>query len=1088
MSQEEGDGPSATPFDLLINAIAGSTDYVHPTDIPAAREQSQDSNVDQTLNGTLASASAVQTTNKSARRARRNDSPTPRQKEISKVLSEQIIHQKGNNATTIEIWHPTAGQKSYGKERRILAPPPKLCISGTILPSIASVTLSTTSASATISSSQTHIIAPSSSEPLLSLSGTPDVADVHMEGHNESTIKTRNKKGDKSSHQRKLIYAARNAGFGATLPRSRTNVEGKDRELLLGDGLNFPGLWIGEEVGKNKEFRLELKVDIGPEPSTISTIQEVQPPGAGLGAEDNGAEEVRQHGLREQQEQRQQDEQGSGPFHDIQIDHTTSLSEVLEPSSIEVLQPLAEAVRDANDETAEQTSAEHLPTPQNNTSINSPAVQTVLEDSNQTSSGRDPSNGDARHIIKPVSAPYLTFLSTSLKLVSKPSQKTAKARSMTSCFSINSSFALWTRIHAQTVRTKYMKLECAESEGEGRLTSKTGKWTPFRFEIIKRAFPPPVEKKSKIRNHPEPRIEVEADVGNEDILTYGSIVRLVDLQSGIKSDSVRIVKVESGEHKLNGESDGHPISELQRIGLIRLNTDGSDCLNEDGQRYYLSAPGARLGGGELLDGRSGRARPILNRDKKRPLPVSISSTKDDSSNIPDTLDGLGPQSLPEREVEEGGEPPKKKKKTKRNALAAAVLAEDEDGGSQTVLSWVQAKTNDIPPESDDGVTVRVEKVEDWMSWIIGGVACSSQSIHQTVSASTETLKSINPLPEILVSPTFDPQYNTLDLTLSQFHFPSSAASSRVDEPLEVYLGPIGPLFVTCWRSTSHKNTPTAAIPYQPTEESIDDGEKVVSSFPADKKHVIVRVYLPDIEEIRRVVKDLLAGIKEVDEDECRKNQEGVEGIEPTVQGGLTTVEDDQDQIHSQTQVQDGRPEDESKDADLPDSGFFTNESKLDTTTWFNPEDQSHPADKLDDLSIATALEMTSTLNDLGPFVSSSTSSDSHHVQGTNEGNGMIIDPSLSEGTREHTHTQSESYGALQEQKQRTISNGHDNFGENNTIKLHFAPQSQSDGAVIDKSGSNISLPFVLIRQSDGIGFGIDKSVIIDELSNDIRVI
>ncbi|WVQ67812.1 uncharacterized protein L199_006017 [Kwoniella botswanensis] len=1086
MSQE-GDGPSATPFDLLINAIAGSTDYVHPTDIPAAREQSQDSNVDQTLTGTLASASAVQTTNKFARRTRRNDSPTPRQKEISKVLSEQIIHQKGNNTTTIEIWHPTAGQKSYGKERRILAPPPKLCISGTILPTITSVTLSTTSASASISSSQTHLIAPPLFEPLLSLAGTPDVADVHTEGQNESTTKTRNKKGEKSSHQRKLIYAARNAGFGATLPRSRTNVEGKDRELLLKDGLNFPGLWIGEEVGKNKEFHLELKVDIEPEPSTIPTIQEVQPPGAGLGAEDNATEEVRQQGPREQQEQRQQEEEGSGPFHDIQIDHSTSLSEVLEPSSMEVLQPLAEAVRDANNETAEQTLAEHLPTSQNNTSINSPEMQTVLEHSNQISSGRDPSNGAARHIFRPVTTPYLTFLSTSLRLVSKPSQKTAKARSMTSCFSIKSSFALWTRIHAQTVRTKYMKLECAEGEGEGKLTSRTGKWTPFRFEIIKRALPPAVEKKSKIRNHPGPRIEVEADVGNEDILTYGSIVRLIDLQSGIKSDPVRIVKVESGEHKLNGESDGHPISELQRIGLIRLNTDGSDHLNEDGQRCYLSAPGARLGGGELLDGRSGRARPILNKDKKRPLPVSMSSTQDDSSFIPDTLGGLEPQLSPEREVDVRGEPPKKKKKTKRNALAAAVLAEDEDGGSHTVLSWVQAETSQIPSILEEEARMRVEKVEDWMSWIIGGVACSSQSM--TTVASTEDLKTINPLPEILVSPTFDPQYNTVDLTLSQFHFLSSAAPSGVDEPLEVYLGPIGPLYVTCWRSTSHKNTPTAAIPYQPTEESIDDGEKVVSSFPADKKHVIVRVYLPEIEEIRRVVGNLLARIKEEDEDESRKDQEGVEGIRPTVQDGLTTVEDDQDQVHSQTQVQDGRPEDESKDTDLPDSGFFTNESKLDTTTWFNSEDQSHPPDKLDDLSIATALEMTSTLNDLGPFVSSSsTLSDSHHVQKTNEGNGAIIDPSLSEGTREHTNTQSKSYGALQQQKQRTISNGHEDLGKDTTIKLHFAPQSQSDGADIDKSGSNISLPFVLIRQSDGIGFGIEKSVIIDELSDEIRVI
>ncbi|OCF74790.1 hypothetical protein I204_05172 [Kwoniella mangroviensis CBS 8886] len=1097
MSQEEADGPSATAFDLLINAIAGSTDYVHPTDLSAAREQPQTSNVDQPLNGTLASASAVQTINKSTRRIRQNGSPTPRQKEISKVLSEQIIHQKGSNNTTatVEIWHPTAGQKSYGKERRrvspsILAPPPKLCVSGPILSFITSVTLSTTSPSASTSSSQTHLIAPSLPGPLLNLSGTPGVAGIHTEDSTESATKNRSKKTEKSSHQRELIYAARNAGFGATLPRSRSNVEGKDREFLLGDGLNFPGLWIGEEVGKNKEFHLELKVNTG---SQFPITHDIQLLEAGIGAEGNQSEEVRQQDLQEQQEQRQQEEEGSGPFPDLHIDHSTSLSEVLDPSSIEVLQPLVEAVQNTNDETDKQTLQEHPPHSQNHISINPPEMETVLEDSNQqTTTGRDPSNEDTRYSIKPVSTPYFTFLSTPLKLVSKPSQKTAKARSMTSCFSINSSFALWTRIHAQTVRTKYMKLECAGSEAEGKLTSKTGKWTPFRFEIIKRALPPAVEKKSKIRNQAQPqpqrqsRTEVEADVSNPNILTYGSTVRLVDLQSGMKSDPVRIVKIESSEHKMTGETDGHPISELQRIGLIRLNTDGSDYLSENGERNYLSAPGARLGGGELIDGRSGRAKPTLNRDKKRPLSMSTSSTHDDSGTIPETLDGIEPQSLPEKEVTEKGEPPKKKKKTKRNALAAAVLAEDEDGGLQTILSWVEASISEIVQQSEE--RVRVEKVEDWMSWIIGGVACSSQAIYQTDSTSVETLKSIDPLPKTLVSPTFDPQNNTLDLTLSRFHFPSSInPPGAIDEPLEVYLGPIGPLFVTCWRSTSHKNTPTAAIPYSPIEGNLDDEEKVVSSFPADENHVIVRVYLPDIEEIRTVVKDLSAMSKEADGDESSKGQEGIEGTEPTVQDDLTTIEDDQDQIHSQTHVQDERSENKLKDTNIPDTEFLANESKLDPS-WFNPEDQSHPPDKLDDLSIATALEMTSTLNDLGPFVSSSTLSDLHQVQGTTDGDGMIIDPSLSEGARGYTHTQSDSHGTLQDPTHRTISDGHHNLGENNTIKLHLSPRSQSDGADIDRSRLKVSLPFVLVRQSDGIGFGIDKSVIIDESSNEFRVI
>ncbi|WVW83753.1 hypothetical protein I302_105774 [Kwoniella bestiolae CBS 10118] len=1085
MSQEEGDLPSATPLDLLINAIAGSTDYVYPPPYPdtSPREEENSAVLPQIgVEGTSKEnqSRTGQVPSNRNRRSRQNGSPTPRQKAISKVLSEQIIRssttsssslhhaEEDTTSTKIEVWHPTAGQKSYGKERRIIAPPPKLCISGALLPTISSVSLSTTSASASISSSQTHLIAPS-------LKTLPEVP---------SQSPARGKKGEKSDHQRKLIYAARNAGFGATLPKSRGNVEGKDRESLLGDGLNFPGLWIGEDVGKNKEFHLELKVNAQDQSPSSAIIQDNEdcPISTSIDSNEGFSEKNRVEVLKEQRQE------VGGPSQDIPIDDSTSLSEVLDSSSMADLQPLAEAVKQVN-EAAKQTLAEHLPeihltTDQSNIENDTRPVNT----SNITPT--TDINATIGHAGKgtptPVQAtpPYLTFLSTPLRLVSKPSQKTAKARSMASCFSSNSPFALWTRIHGQTVRTKYMKLEYDPSSsspsgsGQGKLTSKTGKWTPFRFEISRRAVPPMIEKKSKIPN--QPPMQMEGDEGNEDIMTYGSIVRLVDLQSGIKSDIVKIVKVESGEHRLNENTDGHPISELQRIGLVRLNSDLSDYKSENGERYYLSAPGARLGGGELIDGRSGRAKPASNKNKKRPFSADVPVEGSDPN--PDTLDSMErpiQDTTVEGEFAES-EPPKKKK-TKRNALAAAVLAEDEDGGLQTVLSWFKARREEqpVPVSSSGGATVMLEKVEDWMSWIIGGVACSSQTIYKTMIPSSDDSiprpmsESINPIPEILVPPFYDPSQQKLDLTLSQFHFPSTSGGvpRGADKPLEIYLGPIGPLFATCWRSTSHKNTPTAAIPYFP-EQGGDEEEKVISAWPADKRHVIVRVYLPDREEIEEVIKELERKINHL-------NGEKVHHEEKT-----------QDDVAGINQIQEGQPQDPAGNdglqynvKDAPDLGN-TNTTNT-STTWYDPASElsdphPHPRHDHEDLSIVAALEMSGSLNDLAAFdenVSQAQPEPQTQTVVAQADGGIVIDPTLEPSQAQPVPLLDIAQTSSQQ----------------DTIRLHLPANQDGDGRTASNS-IVLTLPLIMVRPSDGVGFGIGKSIAIvggeemDKEQGNLRII
>lgn len=112
---------------------------------------------------------------------------------------------------------------------------------------------------------------------------------------------------------------------------------------------------------------------------------------------------------------------------------------------------------------------------------------------------------------------------------------------------------------------------------------------------------------------------------------------------------------------------------------------------------------------------------------------------------------------------------------------------------------------------------------------------------------------------MLVDPAYKPDQNTLDLTLSYFFVDDDHAQPQ---PLSVYIGPIGPLRVTTWRSVAPKEKyfdPGAlypAVPYNGTNEEppLPEGERVYSNFPFNVPHTIAKVELPATEEILRVMK------------------------------------------------------------------------------------------------------------------------------------------------------------------------------------------------------------------------------------------
>jgi len=520
---------------------------------------------------------------------------------------------------------------------RMLHPPPMLRVTGPLFPVLTNATLFSilppdiSPLTQRPMSTQTHVIP--LAEPLLTTT---------------SQRPGRQRNLEREEAKRQLREAAAKSGFGASLPHERRRPLAREREVL-GEGLAFSGLWVGEEVGKAKEFRLQLSLG-RPGVEEEQEVGQTQTP---------GPEEVAR-----------------------MLD-----PEIQEQASIDGL-PDLEGEITPHDET---TLVEHLNTSADLAPLDSTPMAILPE-------------------IKPAFQPWATFLSEPLTVVSKPSQKTAKARSLASCLSQRDSVALWVRINGQTVRTKYMKLE---PFGTPQLTAKTGKWTPFRFDVIHRAVPPPTQAKP---------VKISSKVNGEDevaeVLTYGSLVVLVDLQSGVRSEAVKLVRVERNEAVV-GADEGHPVSELQRVGFVREEPDHQEAMGRG--RWYLSAPGARLGGGELLDP-SAKGRNASRRSAK--LTAVVADTEE--SRAPETLGGVEKDSHPAASGSVTQVRPAKKRKTSRNALAMATLAEDEDHSSASLLSWKQAEREEREIVTDDGkVTltqnVVVEMVEDFMCWVIGGV-------------------------------------------------------------------------------------------------------------------------------------------------------------------------------------------------------------------------------------------------------------------------------------------------------------------------------------------------------------------------------
>lgn len=305
------------------------------------------------------------------------------------------------------------------------------------------------------------------------------------------------------------------------------------------------------------------------------------------------------------------------------------------------------------------------------------------------------------------------------------------------------------------------------------------------------------------------------------------------------------------------------------------------------------------------------------------------------------------------------------------------------------------------------------------------IASFSYTIFDALSDSADNAPSlpiapVNPIPQVLAPPSLDSQTNTIDLILSTVLDPNS-------QPIEIYLGSIGPLPYSTWASTSPSQTISGAdessmLRTPAIREHVmgngdihDSDREVYSSFPANVQHVIAVVEMPRPEEVLRAMQSLSTGMNIEDQSKGK----GIEQRGSANPDTLQDVESNSNPVNESGAILDN----EATSMALASIPFDTEGNPLDL-------DQIDPAIR----------EIT--------------------------GQPMSIDNDLTQAPDNDT------YQANQPQE------GEQSIYQTQPLPL---PVHLNEPVQAVKSSDLLPLPILLIRKSDGLGFGTGSSVVAERM-------
>ena len=292
--------------------------------------------------------------------------------------------------------------------------------------------------------------------------------------------------------------------------------------------------------------------------------------------------------------------------------------------------------------------------------------------------------------------PWATFEVSGIQIVSKPSKQTIgiskpSKNSKAIGIRIGDPFALWSRVSAQTVMTRYLYVDI----DRGKLVGRNGDWSAWVMDVVQRGEPPSGLARDFV---PDP-----------DILTYGSIVILRDIHTQYRTEPLLLCKVINGAVYLH---DYGPVSELHRLAFAKT---------VPGQgRWYLRSPMIE----RVRDKRGPRSgytkRAKQKKGKQEELIVDeVEGSLADGARILASMD----EDLGQREGNdyngEGSRDPEAHAQTSHSPAARLEYdqVEDRNDLSLTMFSAPQIKVE----EGETGPEER-EYLDDYLTWTISGIS------------------------------------------------------------------------------------------------------------------------------------------------------------------------------------------------------------------------------------------------------------------------------------------------------------------------------------------------------------------------------